>query len=77
MKALIYQKAHRLQDFAVELAEIPEPTLRVSDVLVDVRAIGVNPGEAFIRSTMLESGHTIGKVVIASTPGPSADRVLP
>ncbi len=62
MKALVYQNAHRLQDFALELAEIPDPTLRRHDVLVDVRAIGVNPGEAFIRST--RSAEPGGRVLL-------------
>ncbi|MGW6745531.1 zinc-binding alcohol dehydrogenase family protein [Streptomyces sp. NPDC055025] len=51
MKALVYETAHDLADFALERAEVPEPTLRDQDVLVEVRAIGVNPGEAFIRGT--------------------------
>jgi NADPH:quinone reductase len=50
MKALVYEKAHRLADFAIKLVEIPVPMPREDDVLVDVRAIGVNPGEAAIRS---------------------------
>jgi hypothetical protein len=28
MKAVVYDKAHSLEDFAIKLAEIPEPTLR-------------------------------------------------
>jgi NADPH2:quinone reductase len=52
MKALVYEKAHSLADFAIKLVEIPVPipTPRENDVLVDVRAIGINPGEAAIRS---------------------------
>ena len=50
MKALVYEKAHKIEDFAINLVEVPEPTPRETDVLVEVRAIGVNPGEAFIRS---------------------------
>jgi NADPH:quinone reductase len=50
MKALVYEKAHALDHFAIELREIAEPTVREQDVLVEVRAIGVNPGEAFIRT---------------------------
>ena len=49
MKALVYERAHSLEDFAIKLAEISEPVLRELDVLVDVHAIGVNPGETFIR----------------------------
>jgi zinc-binding alcohol dehydrogenase family protein len=51
MKALVYEKAHNLDDFAIQLIEMAEPTLREFDVLVDIRAIGINPGEAFIRRT--------------------------
>ena len=51
MKALAYEKAHNLDSFAIQLVEVAEPTLRESDVLVDVHAIGINPGEAFIRKT--------------------------
>ena len=50
MKALVYEKAHTLADFAITLSEIAEPQLREFDVLVDVRAIGINPGEVFFRS---------------------------
>jgi NADPH:quinone reductase len=50
MKALVYEKAHSLADFAIKLVEIPVPALRENDVLVDVRTIGVNPGEGAIRS---------------------------
>jgi NADPH:quinone reductase len=51
MKALVYQKAHSLEDFAITLSEVAEPVLRDQDVLVDVRAVGINPGEAFFRRT--------------------------
>jgi len=50
MKTLVYEKAHKIEDFAINLVEVPEPTPRETDVIVQVRAIGVNPGEAFIRS---------------------------
>jgi NADPH:quinone reductase len=57
MKALVYDKAHSLEDFAIKLGEISEPTLRELDVLVDVHAVGINPGETFIRRTRsAESG---------------------
>ena len=51
MKALVYQTAHKIEDFAIELIELHEPVLRERDVLIEVRAIGVNPGETFIRRT--------------------------
>jgi len=35
MKALVYEKAHSLADFAIKLVEIAVPTLRDNDVLVD------------------------------------------
>ena len=62
MKALVYEKAHNLSDFSIKLAELPEPTLRGLDVLVEVRAIGVNPGEAFIRKT--RSAEPGGRVLL-------------
>jgi NADPH:quinone reductase-like Zn-dependent oxidoreductase len=39
MKALVYEKAHSLADFAIKLVEIPVPTPRENDVLVDVRTM--------------------------------------
>jgi NADPH:quinone reductase-like Zn-dependent oxidoreductase len=51
VKALVYEKAHDLDNFAMRLVEIAEPTLRDLDVLVEIHAIGINPGEAFIRRT--------------------------
>ena len=62
MKALVYDKAHSLEDFAIKLAEIPEPTLREFDVLVDVHAVGINPGETFIRRT--RSAEPDGRVLL-------------
>jgi NADPH:quinone reductase len=51
VKALVYEKAHDLHDFTMRLVEVAEPTLRDLDVLVEIHAIGINPGEAFIRRT--------------------------
>lgn len=62
MKALVYERAHSLEDFAIKLAEISEPTLRESDVLVDVHAVGINPGETFIRRT--RSAEPGGRVLL-------------
>ncbi len=62
MKALVYEKAHKLEDFAIELVDLAEPTLRDTDVLVEVRAIGVNPGEAFIRS--VRSAEPGGRILL-------------
>src|ERR1700728_1884156 len=62
MKALVYDKAHSLEDFAIKLVEISEPTLRESDVLVDVHAVGINPGETFIRRT--RSAEPGGRVLL-------------
>jgi len=56
MRALVYQKAHSLADFAIELVEIPVPTLRENNVLVDLRAIGFNhPEHAEHRAGRLRS----------------------
>jgi NADPH2:quinone reductase len=62
MKALAYQQAHVLDAFAINLVELEEPALREGDVLVEVRAIGVNPGEAAIRS--VRSAEPGGRVVL-------------
>ena len=62
MKALVYEKAHTLENFAIELVDLAEPTLRDTDVLVEVRAIGVNPGEAFFRS--VRSAEPGGRVLL-------------
>ena len=62
MKALVYEKAHTLEDFAIKLQEVSEPTLREQDVLVDVHAVGINPGEAFIRRT--RSAEPGGRVLL-------------
>lgn len=62
MKALAYQQAHPLDAFAIELVEVEEPRTRDDDVLVEVRAIGVNPGEASIRAA--RSAEPGGRVIL-------------
>jgi NADPH:quinone reductase len=62
MKALAYERAHELKDFAIRLMDLPEPALRDADLLVEVRAIGINPGEAFIRR--LRSAEPGGRVIL-------------
>src|SRR5882724_7772219 len=62
MRALVYEKAHALDHFAIELRDIAEPKLRPDDVLVEVQAIGVNPGEAFIRG--VRSAEPGGRVLL-------------
>ncbi|MFJ6087856.1 zinc-binding alcohol dehydrogenase family protein [Streptomyces sp. NPDC092369] len=62
MKALVYETAHDITQFALELADVSEPTVREQDVLVEIRAIGVNPGEAFIRR--IRSAEPGGRVLL-------------
>jgi NADPH:quinone reductase-like Zn-dependent oxidoreductase len=62
VKALAYEKAHSLDKFAIELMEVAEPALRDFDVLVEIHAVGINPGEAFIRST--RSAEPGGRVIL-------------
>lgn len=62
MKALAYQKAHSLDAFAIELVDTAEPQLRAADLLVAVRSVGINPGEALIRQ--LRSAEPGGRVVL-------------
>jgi NADPH2:quinone reductase len=49
MKALVYYKKNTLADFGIRLEEVAEPKIRDTDVLVRVKAFGVNPGEALFR----------------------------
>jgi NADPH2:quinone reductase len=62
MKALAYERAHPLDAFALELVEVDEPRLREGDLLVEIRAVAVNPGEAFIRS--VRSAEPGGRVIL-------------
>ncbi|MEA5360902.1 zinc-binding alcohol dehydrogenase family protein [Amycolatopsis sp., V23-08] len=62
MKALAYEKAHTLDAFAITLADVAEPRPRDGDLLVEIRAIGINPGEAAIRRT--RSAEPGGRVIL-------------
>lgn len=62
MKALAYEKAHPLDAFAIELVDTAEPRLRGADLLIAIRAVGVNPGEATIRQ--LRSAEPGGRVIL-------------
>ncbi|WP_413802467.1 hypothetical protein [Streptomyces iranensis] len=44
MKALAYERAHSLDAFAIELIDAAEPRLRDTDLLIGIRAVGINPG---------------------------------
>ena len=62
MKALAYEKAHTLDAFAIQEMDIAEPQMGDDDLLVDIRAVGINPGEAYIRS--VRSAEAGGRVVL-------------
>ncbi|KAA0092761.1 zinc-binding alcohol dehydrogenase family protein [Mycolicibacterium sp. P1-18] len=62
MKALAYERAHPLDAFAIDLVDVEEPRARDGDLLVEVRAIGVNPGEASIRAA--RSAEPGGRVIL-------------
>jgi NADPH2:quinone reductase len=62
MKALGYEKAHPLGEFALELIDVPEPRPRETDLLVEIRAVGINPGEAAIRR--MRSAEPGGRVIL-------------
>ncbi len=62
MKALAYEKAHPLKAFALELMDVDEPQMRENDLLIEVRAVGVNPGEAAIRQ--MRSAPPGGRVIL-------------
>lgn len=61
MKALIYRKKNTIENFAITLSEVPDPVPGDSDILVSVKAIGINPGEAQFRRTIdpPEGGYMI------------------
>ncbi len=61
MKALGYTQAHKLDAFNLQLTELPDPIPTGHDLLVEVKAIGLNPIDYKIRSR--RSG-TDGKPVI-------------
>ncbi|WP_158826588.1 zinc-binding dehydrogenase [Mucilaginibacter lacusdianchii] len=52
MKALIYRQKNSLDDFGIKLEEVANPEIRETDILVRVKAFGVNPGEAFFRRVL-------------------------
>src|ERR1700730_1468654 len=62
MKALVYETAHTLDNFAIGLQEVAEPTVREFDVSLEIHAIAINPGEAFIRRT--RSAEPGGRVLL-------------
>lgn len=87
MKALAYETAHSLDTFALELTDVAEPRLRDADLLIEIRAVGVNPGEAAIRR--MRSAEPGGRVIlgwefagVVAAAGPAAagfavgDRVM-
>ncbi|AYL95384.1 zinc-binding alcohol dehydrogenase family protein [Mucilaginibacter celer] len=49
MKALIYRHKNTMENFGLELADVPEPELRDTDLLIELVAIGINPGDTQIR----------------------------
>jgi zinc-binding alcohol dehydrogenase family protein len=87
MKALAYENAHPLGAFAMDLDDLPEPQPRAGDLLVEVRAIGVNPGETAMRQTRsagpggrIVLGWEFAGVVVAAGPATTGfaigDRVM-
>ena len=56
MKALTYEKAHALNQFAFKLSELPMPELQDHDVLVKIKAVGFNPVDYKIRQNRSADG---------------------
>ena len=52
MKALIYRHKNTIENFAITLDDVSDPLIGEQDLLVEVKAIGVNPGEAQFRRTV-------------------------
>jgi NADPH2:quinone reductase len=87
MKALIYRHKNTMKDFGLELADVPEPELRDTDLLVEIIAIGINPGDTQIRQNAEpESGRyiilgyefsgVVRKTGLATTGFQTGDRVF-
>lgn len=51
MKYLSYQKAHELKDFSLSISETDCPHPQGLDILVKIKAIGLNPVDVKIRQT--------------------------
>jgi NADPH2:quinone reductase len=49
MKALVYRQKNTLDHFGIKLEQVAKPEIRETDLLVRVKAFGVNPGEALFR----------------------------
>jgi zinc-binding alcohol dehydrogenase family protein len=78
VKALTYETAHSLDAFALELTDVAEPRLRDTDLLIEIRAVAVNPGEAVIRR--MRSAEPGGRVIlgwefagVVGAAGPAAE----
>jgi NADPH2:quinone reductase len=61
MKALVYEHANSIENFAINLKEVADPIMRNGDLLIKVKAFSVNPGDAKIRSSVsaAEGGRII------------------
>ncbi|MCB1470755.1 MAG: zinc-binding alcohol dehydrogenase family protein [Rhizobiaceae bacterium] len=62
MRALAYERAHALAAYAIQETDVAEPKLRDTDLLIEIKAVGVNPGEALIRS--VRSAENGGRVIL-------------
>jgi NADPH2:quinone reductase len=78
VKALAYETAHSLEAFALEVTDVAEPRLRDTDLLIEIRAVAVNPGEALIRR--MRSAEPGGRVIlgwefagVVAAAGPAAE----
>ena len=52
MKALVYRQKNTLKDFGIGLEDVADPEIRETDILVRVKAFGVNPDEASFRRVL-------------------------
>jgi len=60
MKALIYRQKSNLADFSIRLADVPDPEVRQTDLLVRIKATAINPGDTqFRRSVEPKPGEYI------------------
>lgn len=50
MKAFAYEGAHALEDFALELRELPDPAVGPKDLLIAIKAFALNPVDTKLRT---------------------------
>lgn len=62
MKAFAYDSAHAIEDFALELRDVPDPVIGPKDLLVAVKAFALNPVDTKLRK--VRGGSDAGPAIL-------------